>query len=152
MTPADEGPEPAPEKRDFTVEGPHIADVDAARAHQAQLAAREKAIGLEHRHRGEQAVLALIRLDREGRWSDLLKDREESGGIRSWAQAMTARYGPVVWVRGHGLPWITALYVVRYGESEHFWPAHLGPDDLARAGRWFSGATPLFVSHFPPEA
>lgn len=149
----DQHDEPEPETRDFTVEGPHIADVDAARAHQQVLAEREKAITAEHHHRGPDATMMAIRLDRANRWGELLKDREELAGIRSWAQAMTTRYrNAQVLVGGHALPWITALYVVRYGESEHYWPAHLGADDLARASRWYFGATPIRVEYLPAEA
>jgi hypothetical protein len=143
---------PEPPEIDTTVEGPHITDVAAAKRHQAALAERERALTIEHAHRAPDAAIQAIRLDRSSRWTALLKGREESGGIREWARLMTARFeSPAVAIRGHRLSWVMALYVVRYGESEHYWPAQLDEADLARATRWYTGATPRDVTYLPGE-
>lgn len=140
------------EKRpDRTVEGPHITDVEAARAHQARLRDREVALAARHQADGESAVRAAIQLDRAARWGELLGSREENAGIREWAARMAeAKRNPLVQMRGHAMPWVTALYVVRYGESEHYWPAQLGEADLARATQWLLGKTPDALAYLPP--
>lgn len=120
-------------------------------AHKA-LADREALLYEAHKDRGQDAVLDAIRADRRARWAELLEGREESAGVREWAASMTTLYksGEVqIWkIR---LPWITALYVARYGEAEDHWPSALTPDDLVRAGRWFRGDHPEGVHYAPAE-
>lgn len=108
-------------------------------AHRA-LAEREIAIGEATIAQGQDAVFRAIAHDRRTRWAALLAGREESSDIRTWATAMAALHGASVRIhRTRGLDWITALYVVRYGEAEDYWPERLGPDDLIKAQRWYRG-------------
>lgn len=143
----------ADEEHDWTVEGPHIADVAAARAHQQALAQRERDLAAEHAHRGAPAVRTVIQADRLDRWTTLLRAREERAGVRDWARRVTKRTGSATClINGHELPWICALYVVRYGESEHYWPAELGEADVARATRWEFGKLPRWFALPTEEA
>lgn len=110
-------------------------------------AARES---LQDALRARERVLpniAAVTSDRLTRWALLLADREESATIRQWVGAMSAKYqSDTVRVWNSPVPWITALYIVRYGESEHYWPASLTPADERRAQRWLAGDIPLGVA------
>lgn len=106
-------------------------------AHRA-LAERELTITEAHLALGQDAVFRAIAKDRQERWAALLAGREESADVREWAAKMAVLHGSVRVYRTE-LDWITALYVTRYGESEDFWPAQLGPDDLIKAQRWYRG-------------
>ncbi len=120
-------------------------------AHRA-LAERESVIVEAHAAAGFDAQVAAIAEDRAARWATLLAGREESAEIRAWAAQMAILFGRQtvkVW-RTH-VPWVAALYVVRYGEAEDFWPAQLGSDDLRKAHRWLRGETPRGVSYVREE-
>lgn len=119
-------------------------------AHQA-LIDREKTLAAAHAHDGQAAIEA-IQKDRRQRWKALLAGREEPPEILRWAADMEIVHGQkAVKVWRNVLPWITALYVVRYGEAEDFWPARLGESDLAKARRWLSGSTPAGVTYVQEE-
>jgi hypothetical protein len=73
--------------------------------------------------------------------------------IQAWAQRMAAQHktpklhvnsrpaeGYIVFVN-----WITALYVIRYGENEAYWPAALSDQDVGRALAWERGKIPANV-------
>lgn len=121
-------------------------------AHREELRARELAIAELHQAKGQDAQLEAIAADRASRWAKLLKGRTELPQILDWANQMTALYGPRVMVWRNRLPWITALYVVRYGEAEHFWPAQLTAGDLERAHGWaMRGDTPGAVRYILAE-
>lgn len=126
------------------------------------LAVREMALYELYKDRGTDAYLQALRADRVARWTALLEGREESGGIRQWAADMAIQHmdiqrgvdrqaEPTVWVHNTRLPWIMALYVVKYGEAEDFWPEGLSDDDLARARRWQTGDMPEGVRYVRGE-
>jgi hypothetical protein len=127
-------------------------------AHRA-LAEREQLIAQHHQVRGQDAVFEAIAADRASRWAALLKDREESAEIRSWAANMMLLFGspdrPQPFVRSYRtvVPWITALYIARYGEAEDHWPAALTHEDWLRAQHWLEGKyKPDGVVYLPREA
>ena len=70
---------------------------------------------------------------------------------------MASVYGPGVLMHqsvslpGYTTDWITALLVVRYGESEYFWPEDFGVDDLRRALSWMRGRKPAMVTYLKKE-
>ena len=126
-------------------------------AHQA-LADRERTIYDATIHSGVDAYYEAVGKDRAARWAKLLEGREESGDIREWATQMSqlhSRAGnpvSVVRVFRNVLPWITALYVVRYGEAEDTWPTSLTSDDGHRARKWLRGDIPEGVKHSGGES
>lgn len=121
-------------------------------AHQA-IADRERTLVSAHAHRGDEHVFAAIAQDRAERWTDLLKDREETGEIREWAAQMSIVHKQqMVRIHRNTLPWITALYVARYGEAEDFWPAALTAEDAIRARGWLQGNVPDGVTYLLREA
>jgi len=116
-------------------------------AHQT-LAERELAIVEAHAPMGLDAQFRAIATDRAARWAQLLADREESGEARTWAATMAAQHrGQLVRVHRTTVPWIMALYVVRYGEAEDFWPAQLGADDMVKAHLWLGGPKPEAITY-----
>jgi len=121
---------------------PRGVTVPRVNPEQEALRERELALAAEHSPAGLDAQHAAIAADRAARWAALLDGREELAGIREWAAQMAARHGRSVGVWRNRLPWIAALYVVRYGESEHFWPHTLTDDDLRRARQWAMGDLP----------
>ena len=121
-------------------------------AHRA-IADRESLIYEAHRDLGQNAVLYALRADRRARWAQLLEGREESAGIREWGTNMAAlNRGAAVEIWKNPVPWITALYVARYGEAEDYWPEALTPEDLIRANRWLRGDRPDGVGIVHTEA
>jgi hypothetical protein len=91
---------------------------------------------------------------RMARWAALRESfpapRDE---IQAWADRMDAKYqraevhvnsrpaeGYIVYV-----DWVTALYVIRYGENEAYWPAELTDQDVGRALAWERGKIPANV-------
>lgn len=108
--------------------------VDAA-LHE-ELRERERALFEVH---GTGAA-PIIATDRKARWKAFLADHTELGAVTAWAERMAQRFGPTVQVWATPkLDWITALYIVRYGEAESYWPAQLSLDDLRRALDWERG-------------
>ncbi|MDR7537431.1 MAG: hypothetical protein QN183_13830 [Armatimonadota bacterium] len=109
---------------------------------------REREVGLAMRalHDGRDPLRAVVE-DRRMRYAEHVRRMGTHPAIAAWAQRMTARTGrPAVLVWGRGpWPWPQALLVVRYGESEHAWPATWSDDDVARALRWESGEVPVGV-------
>lgn len=104
---------------------------------------RERLIVEANAPRGIEQQLAAIAEDRAARWAALRAGLEESADARSWAAKMTVLHGsPNVQIHRNRLDWITALYVVRYGEAEDYWPTSLTADDVRRADRWFLGDRP----------
>ena len=118
---------------------------------QEALRTRELAIVAEHGAEGLEAQHAAIATDRAARWAALLDGRDELAGVREWAAQMTIAHGAEVQVWRTRLPWLAALYVVRYGEAEHFWPHLLTADDLRRARQWSAGELPNGVSYLAVE-
>lgn len=101
---------------------------------------REITLAAEHAPAGHEATLHAIASDRRERWGKLLAERTELGPIIEWARRMAAKHGATITVwRTIGLDWITALYIVRYGEAESHWPPQLTLDDLTRARQWERG-------------
>lgn len=117
------------------------------------LAERERVVTESTTPLGQDAVYAAIAQDRAERWAKQLEGREELAEIREWAGQMTIRHRNQ-YVRAHRtvLPWVTALYVVRYGEAEDYWPEALTADDARRARGWLLGTTPEGVTYLPREA
>jgi hypothetical protein len=73
--------------------------------------------------------------------------------IQAWAERMRANHQSP-WVHVNSKPhegyivfvdWITALYVIRYGENEAYWPEELNDLDLGRALAWERGKIPANV-------
>ena len=104
------------------------------------LRTREVAFLESHGALGQDAMLNAIADDRKERWAALRQARTELGPIVQWAERMAAKHGLTVQVwRTAGLDWLTALYIVRYGEAESHWPPQLTLDDLTRALQWERG-------------
>lgn len=83
-----------------------------------------------------------LRIERLLRWTAFLAKYPARQEILDWTERMTAAQGPQVQVHENILPWPIALYVVRYGEAEGWWPAQLTDDDVRRALAWESGERP----------
>jgi len=100
----------------------------------------------------DRVGLAMARRERWGALrASFAEPRDE---VKEFAASMTATYGPAVRVwESMPLDWITALYVVRYGENEAYWPAQLTDDDVVRARQWASdpSKTPQGVRYLPRE-
>lgn len=95
----------------------------------------------------DREQLASVRKDR---WRKLLKSFDEPRTeILSWAEQMAAVHGPEVIVWQNQLDWVTALYVVRYGENEAYWPRQFSDHDVRRAIQWQTqqGALPKGVRY-----
>jgi len=95
--------------------------------------------------------LAIVR---SRRWRAL---REEfptpASPVLDWAQKMTIKHKrATVRVWNNITDWVTALYIVRYGENEAYWPEQLSDDDVRRAERWLAGELPQGVRYLDPEA
>lgn len=102
-----------------------------------------------------QQSYADISAQRRRDWAAHLAKMTVPDEFKSWAEAMTAKFGPTVGIglleAGHDLDWLTALLVVRYGEAIHtntasedgsltqHWPDAFGPEDLERAKNWWTG-------------
>jgi hypothetical protein len=65
----------------------------------------------------------------------------------SWAEAMTAQYGPTCRIHAHELSWLPTLRVVRWGEEPAHWPADWDDADLKRAADWLAGDHPTFLTY-----
>jgi hypothetical protein len=94
--------------------------------------------------------LALVRARR---WEAL---RATFPTVRSdvidWAQKMTVKHKrATVRVWNNITTWITALYIVRYGENEAYWPEELTNEDVKRAERWLAGELPQGVRYLDAE-
>jgi hypothetical protein len=99
----------------------------------------------------DRARLASARV---ARWRALLESfpapRDE---IQAWAQRMAAQHKtPMLHVNSRPaegyiifVNWVTALYVIRYGENEAYWPEELNDLDLGRALAWERGKIPANV-------
>lgn len=71
-------------------------------------------------------------------------------GLQRWADAMTARHGPMVGVWQNIMPWLEAFMVVRYGEEPTSWPQEFSSFDVVRAERWLKGEdVPSMVTPLP---
>jgi hypothetical protein len=127
------------------------ASTHRSEAH-AKIAEREALIYEANHLQGQDAVLNALRADRRARWAALLEGREESAGIREWATNMeTLHGGGVVEIWKNPVPWITALYVARYGEAEDNWPPALTEGDLVRANKWLRGGVPEGIGRVHKE-
>lgn len=75
---------------------------------------------------------------REARWKKRLASfPQPRAKILIWAEQMTAIHGnKKVRVWENEIDWIMALYIVRYGENEAYWPPNLSDRDIQRAFRW----------------
>lgn len=90
----------------------------------------------------DREQLAIVR---KGRWLELLGSFKVRKEIKQWAALMAAEYGKRVQVHENVVDWVTALYIVRYGENEGYWPAELSDADVVRAHDWAKGKLPLGV-------
>ena len=91
----------------------------------------------------DRKQLALVR---QGRWKRLLEDFPPARrGILLWVEQMNDVQGPRVQVWENTVDWLTALYIVRYGENEAFWPEQLSAADVDRARQWQLGDIPQGV-------
>lgn len=133
-----------------------------ALAMQEELRLRElKIVAEEEMFRGKlnlEQAQAIIVADRLDRWADVVAAIEVPAALQKWAARMEAVYGPQVLMherpnlRGYKTDWITALLIVRYGESEYFWPDGFGKDDMRRALAWMQGKkTPPMITYLPKE-
>jgi hypothetical protein len=99
------------------------------------------------RNGGHIAVVA----DREQRWPRRMATVKVGLNLRAWADDMAKRHGnPRCRVGFQRVDWLTALMVVRYGESEDYWPAAFTKADEERAVRWQAGEVPRRVTYLPP--
>ncbi len=134
---------------------------EAALTMQEELRVREISVVEQHRIlHGNQGVVAdysAIVADRLTRWAPVVAAIDVPEELLKWAAMMTSVYGPeVILHRSNSLPgyrtdWITALLVVRYGESEYFWPEAFEKDDLRRAGTWLRGKKPAMITYIPKQ-
>lgn len=114
---------------------------------------------LYHGNKGVAAEHAAIVADRLERWKEVVAAIKVPEALDKWAQRMTAVYGPKVLmherrrgVAGYETDWITALLIVRYGESEYYWPEVFGKQDMERALTWMKGSkTPAMITYLPKE-
>lgn len=111
-----------------------------------ELAERERLI-CEAAKESKQNPFDLISADRIERWNAILLEIAIPDEIHQWKDAMQKKHGPAVVVHGMILGWINALFVVRYGQAEWFWPGALTADDLKRAQRWLAGEIPEGVRY-----
>lgn len=90
---------------------------------------------------------AEIMVERRVQYAKFLRDNKVPEVIRDWAGRMSHRYGRLVKVWHNELDWISALYVVRWGEAVEHWPAQLTEKDIERAFRWEKGETPAAITY-----
>lgn len=133
---------------------PTVSPVVRSAQHQA-LIDRERVVAEARAAAGIDAQLEAITADRAARWKALLAGREETAEIRQWAADMAVVHGvgtipsALVQIWRNRVPWLTALYIARYGEAEDFWPPHLTTGDLLRARSWLRGDHPEGVGTSP---
>lgn len=137
----------SPEEAAAQVNLDRAPDMDPMCAMKAHLRLREAAI-YDAATTPEAARAALVR-DRQDRWSGWMANMADGEGVLErlgyWAAAMARRHGDhdTCYVHGIEMPWLMALLVVQYGESEHFWPVSWRTQDMVRAELWMSGAKPV---------
>lgn len=122
-----------------------------ALATQLSLALRERA--LYDAAPNADAAKVAIAADRLARWTAhqaAMGGAEHLPTLERFAAGMARRYGaldaegafvPQPQCRMHGIamPWLTALLVLQYGESEYFWPTAWTEQDVERAQKWYDG-------------
>ena len=122
---------------------------------------RERELDIVNDAPDDNVAFATRNKDRQERWVEFMKDVPVPDELVLWEAFMTKTFGRATCAvggrdpRGHiELPWLTALMVVRYGESEHFWPKKFGEKDVARAvdnrAGWAANK-PLKVHYLPRE-
>lgn len=73
--------------------------------------------------------------------------------MMDWAARMSVKYGEKVKVWHNVLDWVSALYVVRWGEAVEHWPDVLTEKDIQRAHDWEGGrgSIPNGLQYLPKE-
>lgn len=95
---------------------------------------------------------AQLKRVREARWAKLLKSFRPPKELLAWAERMTLLHGnDMVQIYQNEVPWITALYIIRYGENEAYWPATLSQEDLDRAIALERGSRPALGMKILPR-
>lgn len=99
---------------------------------QAQIIERENSvlsIAAATRKDPHRAILA----DRAARWKEHVSASDVRPEIVTWSATIVQRFGKKVRVHHNVVDWITALFIIRYGEAEYHWPMEFTDEDLQRA-------------------